>query len=80
MSRLGITQYLIQSGIVRLEEVRDGNGKLENLYVRVRFLFSCHIISVTATLMTGRSIARSFQRKGSRSQTPDRATSPQEHR
>jgi len=34
-ARLGITQYLIQSGIVRLEEVRDVNGKLENLYVRV---------------------------------------------
>ncbi|KAJ3503498.1 hypothetical protein NLJ89_g8405 [Agrocybe chaxingu] len=34
-ARLGITQHLIQSGIARLEEVRDGSGKLENLYVRV---------------------------------------------
>ncbi|KAF9005642.1 aflatoxin-detoxifizyme [Cyathus striatus] len=34
-ARLGITQHLIQSGIARLEEVRDADGKLENLYVRV---------------------------------------------
>ncbi|KAF8163294.1 aflatoxin-detoxifizyme [Crassisporium funariophilum] len=34
-ARLGITQHLIQSGIARLEEVRDDSGKLENLYVRV---------------------------------------------
>ncbi|KAF9464691.1 aflatoxin-detoxifizyme [Collybia nuda] len=34
-ARLGITQYMINSGIARLEEVRDGNGRLENLYVRV---------------------------------------------
>ncbi|KAF8964677.1 aflatoxin-detoxifizyme [Flammula alnicola] len=34
-ARLGITQHLIRSGIARLEEVRDTNGKLENLYVRV---------------------------------------------
>ncbi|KAF8798016.1 aflatoxin-detoxifizyme [Phlegmacium glaucopus] len=34
-ARLGITQHLIHSGIVRLEEVRDVNGGLENLYVRV---------------------------------------------
>lgn len=33
--RLGITQHLIKSGIARLEEVRDTNGKLENLYIRV---------------------------------------------
>lgn len=33
--RLGITQHLIRSGIARLEEVRDANGNLENLYVRV---------------------------------------------
>ena len=33
--RLGITQHLIKSGIARLEEVRDANGALENLYVRV---------------------------------------------
>ncbi|KAK2466923.1 hypothetical protein APHAL10511_001181 [Amanita phalloides] len=34
-ARLGITQHLIRSGIARLEEVRDSNGKLVNLYVRV---------------------------------------------
>lgn len=34
-ARLGITQHLIRSGIARLEEVRDGNGALVNLYVRV---------------------------------------------
>ncbi|KAJ3483997.1 hypothetical protein NLI96_g5928 [Meripilus lineatus] len=34
-ARLGITQHLIKSGIARLEEVRDANGALENLYVRV---------------------------------------------
>jgi dipeptidyl-peptidase-3 len=34
-SRLGITQHLINSGIARLEEVRDGNGQLVNLYIRV---------------------------------------------
>ncbi|PPQ71974.1 hypothetical protein CVT24_008191 [Panaeolus cyanescens] len=34
-ARLGITQHLIQSGIARLEEVRDDSGQLQNLYVRV---------------------------------------------
>lgn len=34
--RLGITQHLIKGGIAKLEEVRDANGKLENVYVRVR--------------------------------------------
>lgn len=34
-ARLGITQHLIKSGIASLEEVRDANGTLENLYVRV---------------------------------------------
>ncbi|KAG6818124.1 hypothetical protein H0H87_000029 [Tephrocybe sp. NHM501043] len=34
-ARLGITQHLINSGIARLEEVRNADGKLENLYVRV---------------------------------------------
>ncbi|TFK42589.1 aflatoxin-detoxifizyme [Crucibulum laeve] len=34
-ARLGITQHLINSGIARLEEVRDAGGKLTNLYVRV---------------------------------------------
>lgn len=34
-ARLGITQHLIRSGIARLEEVRDANGKVQNLYVRV---------------------------------------------
>jgi dipeptidyl-peptidase-3 len=34
-ARLGITQHLIKSGIARLEEVRNADGKLENAYVRV---------------------------------------------
>ncbi|KAF8894608.1 aflatoxin-detoxifizyme [Infundibulicybe gibba] len=34
-ARLGITQFLIQSGIARLEEIRDETGSLQNLYVRV---------------------------------------------
>ncbi|PCH38202.1 aflatoxin-detoxifizyme [Wolfiporia cocos MD-104 SS10] len=34
-ARLGITQFLIQSGIARLEEVRGADGSLENLYIRV---------------------------------------------
>ncbi|KAF6765196.1 aflatoxin-detoxifizyme [Ephemerocybe angulata] len=34
-ARLGITQHLIKSGIASLEEMRDANGTLENLYVRV---------------------------------------------
>jgi len=33
--RLGITQHLIRSGIVRLEEIRDGTGALVNLHIRV---------------------------------------------
>ncbi|KAF9260465.1 aflatoxin-detoxifizyme [Marasmius fiardii PR-910] len=34
-ARLGITQFLIQNGVARLEEIRGSDGKLENLYVRV---------------------------------------------
>ncbi|KAF9818936.1 hypothetical protein IEO21_02474 [Rhodonia placenta] len=34
-ARLGITQFLIKSGIARLEEVRGADGSLENLYIRV---------------------------------------------
>ncbi|TFK76453.1 aflatoxin-detoxifizyme [Pluteus cervinus] len=34
-ARLGITQFLIRSGIARLEEVRGEDGSLQNLYVRV---------------------------------------------
>jgi len=34
-ARLGITQHLIHSGIARLEEIRDADGTLQNLYVRV---------------------------------------------
>ncbi|KAG6849579.1 hypothetical protein H0H93_007282 [Arthromyces matolae] len=34
-ARLGITQHLINSGIARLEEIRNSDGQLENLYVRV---------------------------------------------
>ncbi|KAH9951241.1 aflatoxin-detoxifizyme [Amylocystis lapponica] len=34
-ARLGITQFLVKSGIARLEEVRAADGTLENIYVRV---------------------------------------------
>ncbi|KAJ7172480.1 aflatoxin-detoxifizyme [Mycena filopes] len=34
-ARLGIMQHLLRSGLVSLEEVRDKNGGLENLFVRV---------------------------------------------
>jgi dipeptidyl-peptidase-3 len=34
-ARLGITQHLIKGGIARLEEIRNSDGVLENLYVRV---------------------------------------------
>lgn len=33
---LGITQHLIKGGIARLEEVRDADGNLEDLFIRVR--------------------------------------------
>jgi len=39
-ARLGITQFLIREGIARLEEVRDDNGTLTDLFVRVRLLLS----------------------------------------
>jgi len=34
-ARLGIMQHLFRSGLVSLDEVRDKNGVLENLFVRV---------------------------------------------
>jgi dipeptidyl-peptidase-3 len=34
-ARLGITQWLIKEGIARVEEIRAGDGTLENLYIRV---------------------------------------------
>ena len=34
-ARMGITQHLVKSGIARLEEIRDKDNKLENMYVRV---------------------------------------------
>ncbi|KAJ7632614.1 aflatoxin-detoxifizyme [Roridomyces roridus] len=34
-ARLGIMQHLLRSGVVRLEEIRDKEGVLENLYARV---------------------------------------------
>lgn len=44
---LGITQHLIKEGIASLEEVRDKDGKLENLYVRVCSYFrkSTHMVA-----------------------------------
>ena len=32
---MGITQFLIKSGIARLEEIRAKDNKLENVYIRV---------------------------------------------
>ncbi|KAI6035661.1 peptidase family M49-domain-containing protein [Pisolithus orientalis] len=34
-ARLGITNFMLNEGLVRLEEVRGSNGELENVYVRV---------------------------------------------
>ena len=34
-NRLGITSFMVNEGLVRLEEVRGENGVLENVYVRV---------------------------------------------
>ncbi|KAL4075542.1 peptidase family M49-domain-containing protein [Scleroderma citrinum] len=34
-ARLGITTFMVNEGLVRLEEVRGENGVLENIYVRV---------------------------------------------
>jgi dipeptidyl-peptidase-3 len=34
-ARLGITTFLIQEGIVYVDEIRNSDGKLENLYIRV---------------------------------------------
>ncbi|KIK16465.1 hypothetical protein PISMIDRAFT_30890 [Pisolithus microcarpus 441] len=34
-ARLGITTFMVNEGLVRLEEVRGSNGELENIYVRV---------------------------------------------
>jgi hypothetical protein len=34
-SSLGITSHLIKEGIARLEEIKDPDGKLQNLYIRV---------------------------------------------
>ncbi|KAI0934329.1 hypothetical protein AcV5_006205 [Taiwanofungus camphoratus] len=34
-ARLGITQFLVKSGIAYLEEIRRADGTLENLYIRV---------------------------------------------
>jgi len=34
-ARLGITNYLIRGGLAKLEEIRDEDGKLENVYIRL---------------------------------------------
>jgi len=34
-ARMGITQYLVKSGIASLEEFRGSDGKLENAYIKV---------------------------------------------
>lgn len=34
-SRLGISNHLIKAGIAYLDEIRDADGKLEDMYIRV---------------------------------------------
>jgi hypothetical protein len=60
--RLGITQYLINSGIARLEEVRDAKGGLENLYVRVSTLYLVVAI-FSDPIFLARPLAGALQRK-----------------
>lgn len=64
--RLGITQFLINHGIARLEEVRSADGTLENIYVRVRKtssepsnseLSAFHQVDREAVLTRGRDVA-----------------------
>lgn len=56
LCRLGITQTLIQGGIARLEELRDKNGKLENLYIRASFYrVGCGFTSRLTIHLVGRS-------------------------
>lgn len=77
--RLGITQHLIRSGIARLEEVRDANDKLENLYIRVSG--SSPILSDYSLLSnnTGRQEACLDQGTRSNWKALDRVTSAEEH-
>lgn len=67
--RLGITQFLIEGGLARLEEVRDSDGKLENIYVRVSspalFIFQKQesAIDLYLEFYVSRSTARRFYPK-----------------
>jgi dipeptidyl-peptidase-3 len=47
-ARLGITQFMIDEGLARLEEIHGANGTLENAYVRV---------DRAAVLTRGRAVA-----------------------
>lgn len=40
LRRHGITKFLIQEGLAKLEEQRDSDGKLENVIIRVRPLIN----------------------------------------
>lgn len=61
--------------------MRDSNGTLENLYVRVCTPLSRFEPRDWSTLIpSGRSLARAVQRQGSRRQTVNRTTGPQEYR
>lgn len=77
--RLGITQHLIRSGIARLEEVRDANDKLENLYIRASrsspVLSDYNLFSDNA----GRQEACLDQGTRSSWEAFDRVTSAEEH-
>lgn len=44
-ARMGITKFMIQQGLARLEEIRDGGGALTNVYIRVGFLLLFYVIS-----------------------------------
>ena len=37
-ARLGITRWLVKEGIARVEEIRNTDDVLENLYIRVGLL------------------------------------------
>lgn len=71
--RLGITQFLIKEGIARLEEVRGKDGKLENLFVRVKLPSSIKR-TLLIQLITGRQ-EEGFGRRSKRGwQVVDRPT------
>lgn len=79
-NRLGITSFMVDEGLVRLEEVRGDNGALENIFVRVCHPFSgynhhsCQFVFIKGRPRKG-AHARPIHRRQASSRTP----SPQEH-